>query len=780
MAKDVYTITCSALPDSARVAGFRGVEAISRTYEFHVYILLGPDGNDLDLDDVVGSKAKLALDRNDFRTPFLFHGIFCAFELVHEFDGRSLFHAVLVPQLWQLTQTFHSRIWTKKSIKDIIGEVLDDGGLSATDYDFRLTHTYKPEEHVCQYHESDFDFISRWMEREGIYYYFEQGEDGEKLVITDSKGKQDFLDKTPVRFFAQAGHDGSAGEALHTFTCKHHALPATVKLKDYDYAKPTLDVSGEAAVSRSGFGEIFVYGHRFFTPDEGKRLAKIRAEELLARKAIYRGTGTEFHLRSGYFFKLEDHPRSAFDKKYLAYEVEHVANQAISTAEMRAYTDIETDKVYQVEVKAIPADTQFRPVRATEWPRIYGHENGTVCGPADSEYAQIDDHGRYNVKFKFDESNLKNGKASTWVRMMQPHGGNPEGFHFPLRKGTEVVFSFHGGDPDRPVIAGVVPDTANPSPITSANHTRNIIHTGGDNHFELEDLAGQQRITLSTPHAKTHIMMGNPQGGDEFIAKTEGNSLHHTDQDHDQVVGKDKTIKVGGKHDESVTGDKKQHVEGEVEHEHDKSHKFTIGDDWEVTVGEDKKEIVIGQTKEIFIGDKQETTIGTTTELMVGSETSTKIADSTETIIGSETGLTISEKSEVTIADSTEITIGSSFELTVADKKEITVGTSLGLFVGAQVEVRVGPAMSIFSSAEIEVGPESAEAKADKAKLEGLESEMKGVHQSLAGAKDAIHGLKQASVGLKALEAGVVNHDLALRLVNAGLSNTAAGLTLME
>src|SRR5262249_29718538 len=145
------------------------------------------------------------------------------------------------------------------------------------------------------------------------------------------------------------------------------------------------------------------------------------------------------------------------------FEVEHVGNQQISSPEMRAMTGIESDKVYHVEVKAIPADTQFRALRVTAWPRIYGYENGTVCGPADSDYAQIDDQGRYNVKFKFDESDLKNGKASTFVRMMQPHGGNPEGFHFPLRKGTEIVFSFLGGDPDRPVIAGVVPDTTNPS-----------------------------------------------------------------------------------------------------------------------------------------------------------------------------------------------------------------------------------------------------------------------------------------------------------------------------
>ena len=508
---DVFNVTCSALPEATRVAGFRGTEGISTLYELELYLILGAEGLDVDLADAIGAKAKLTIDRDDGRPPFVFHGILADFELVHEFADRSLFHAVLVPQLWQLTQTLHSRMFTKMTIPDIIKEVLEDGGLAAGDYTFKLAQTYKPEEHVCQYLETHFDFISRWMEREGMYYYFEQGDASEKLVITDSKSFQAALHEKAVRFFALGGHDGSTGEALHTFTCKHRALPANVKLKDYDYAKPTLDVSGTAPVSKTGLGEISVYGSRFFSPDDGKRLAKVRAEELLARKAVYRGTGTEFHLRAGCFFTLEDHPRPAFDAEYLVTECSHVGNQMIGDPHLRALSGIDSDKVYFVEVTAIPAATQFRAERTTPWPRVYGFENGTICGPAESEYAQIDEQGRYNVKFKFDESDLKGGKASTFVRMMQPHGGSPEGFHFPLRKGTEVVFTFLGGDPDRPVITGVVPDTTNPSPITSSNHTRNVIQTGGYNRFELEDKKGQERIThVHAPHQQLHAH-GLPQ-----------------------------------------------------------------------------------------------------------------------------------------------------------------------------------------------------------------------------------------------------------------------------
>src|SRR5262249_39740951 len=160
----------------------------------------------------------------------------------------------------------------------------------------------------------------------------------------------------------------------------------------------------------------------------------------------------------GYLFELEDHPREALNKKYLATRLEHRGvSRGAASADEAALLEQETTEVYRVEIEASSASLPYRPLRGTPWPSISGQEMATADGPADSDYAQIDDAGRYHVKFAFDENKHDAGAASTVVRMMQPHGGNPEGFHFPLRKGTEVVVIFLGGDPDRPVIAGTVP-----------------------------------------------------------------------------------------------------------------------------------------------------------------------------------------------------------------------------------------------------------------------------------------------------------------------------------
>lgn len=539
---DLITITSKALPAATEVVGFRGHEALSQPFELEIFFTLTGDlSAELELGSAVGAKATLVLDRAfDGMPPFVFSGILAVVELLHEVSGQALFRAVMVPRLWLLGLSKHSRLFTKMSLPEILRAVLAQNGLSGDAVELRLG-AYPVEEHICQYRESDLDFISRWMEREGIYYFFEHSEEGDKLVLCDNPVyEKDDLGR-PVRYHPQLGQDRSAGASFRSFTARHAKLPAKVHLTDYDYAKPKLELSGSALVAPTGTGEVSLYGERFWTPDGGHRLAKLRAEELLTRQVLFLAKGTRTHLRTGHTFDLEEHGRGSLNAKYLTIEAKHHGNQSAGHAAFKELLGLEHDDVYFVEVTAIPAKTQFRPESRTAWPRIYGYENGTVDGPATSEYAQIDEMGRYNVRFKFDESDLGGGKASTWVRMMQPHGGGIEGFHFPLRKDTEVVFSFLGGDPDRPVISGVVNNTLTPSPINSGNHTRNVLQTGGRNRLELEDLAGQQRITLSTPYSNTFIRMGCPNDAHEFIMYTDDNTKLEAGKDFDLLVGQ-----VGG------------------------------------------------------------------------------------------------------------------------------------------------------------------------------------------------------------------------------------------
>jgi type VI secretion system secreted protein VgrG len=578
--QDLITISSSGLPESARVIGFRGFEALSRPYEIEVFISLeGDDGDNLDLADAIGAKAKLVIDRSDDTLPpYVFAGVLASVELMHAAVGRTLLRVLLVPRLWQLGLSRHSRIFTKKSWPDVLKDILEEN--SIRDFELRLG-SYETEEHICQYRESDLAFISRWMEREGIWYYFVHNEDGETIVFCDDKTYEEDVLGKPIRYFPQLGQDRSAGSSFRTFTSRQNSLPAAINLKDYDYARPNLAIAGSADVSPIGTGEVNLYGERFFSPSAGDRLAKLRAEEYLTKSVLFHATGTRSHMRPGHTFELDEHPRPAFNTKYLAIEIHHHGNQTAGQSHFKDLMRMEHDDVYFVEVDAIPAKTQFRPQSSTPWPRIYGYENGIVCGSTESEYAQMDDQGRYNVKFKFDESSLKDGKASTFVRMMQPHGGGIEGFHFPLRKGTEIVFSFLGGDPDRPVISGVVPNMLTPSPVTSGNHTKNVIQTGGRNRFELEDKSGQQRITLSTPHTNSYLRMGSANDGHTMIIHTDGPTNMDAGGDMDIDIGYHsggghKHEKVKGPVEETYENTKLEHVTLKVTENYDDQQETTI------------------------------------------------------------------------------------------------------------------------------------------------------------------------------------------------------------
>lgn len=508
MAK-VAKLEASDLSDDLRVVAFRGTEQLCRPYRFDIHFQVAGSAV-LDLANGVGSRATLTLQREE-DLPFTFHGILASVQLHVQTPQWGLYRATLVPALWRLSQDRHSNAFTKITVPDLIKKILADSPLSTDDYEFKLDADYPEEELIVQYKESNLAFLDRWMEHEGLYYYFDQSGDREKLVIVDHRSFHDKLIDKNIRYRPTDESDVSAGESYDTFAAMHNATVERVRLTDYDYARPALDVSGDSDVSDRGVGEVCLYGSRFFDPDVAKRYARLRAEQLRAQEVTFHAAGSALHTSAGYHVELEDHPADAFNHRYLVTEVHHFCNQLGQGlgGSLSRWIKLEHEEVYRVEAKAIDSELQYRPPLDAPTPRIWGYENGVVDGEMDSPYAQIDDQGRYKVKFQFDESDLREGKASTYVRMMQPHGGGTEGFHFPLRKGTEVIFTFLGGDPDRPVITGVVPNATTPSPVTDANHTKNILRTGSGSHMTIDDAAGKEYIHLHSPKL-TEMFMGGP------------------------------------------------------------------------------------------------------------------------------------------------------------------------------------------------------------------------------------------------------------------------------
>jgi len=491
-----FTFTVSGQPDDTfDVITFTGSEGLSTVYRF-VLDLVSEEAS-LNLDDVAGKTGRLSVLRHE--DDIHFNGIIEEVEQMHRIGDTSYYYyrAILVPRLWLLSQTQNNRIFSNKSIKEVLEAVLNGGHLGLDiDYQFNLNEKHPKREYICQYRESDLHFIQRWMEREGMYFFFEHTKERETVIITDNKSTHQV--KGDVSSVQPSGQEWRE-EAIQRFRCTHKVLPSRVKLVDYYYEQPSFSVEHTAKAAHDDWGEIYRYGDiaidqysSAHIDDEVKRLAKIRLEAITCRGTTFHGESNAAFIRPGSIYSVEGHDR--FDDDYLMTELTHEGNQASrlgSAVANQFSTDTNHDPSYRNSFAAVPASVQFRPNQDTEKPRFYGSITATIDAEGDGTYPEFDEEGRYKVVFPFDCSGSNGGKASAWLRMMEPYAGENRGIHFPLYKGTEVLVTFIDGDPDRPVITGAMANGASPNVVTHWAHPCNILET--DNTLVQTATAGWRR-----------------------------------------------------------------------------------------------------------------------------------------------------------------------------------------------------------------------------------------------------------------------------------------------
>lgn len=505
-----FEFRSQALPeDTFGVVRFRGTEGLSRCYEFEIDLV--SDNPEIDMTAVLENQATFTILREDGDIPF--HGILAQFEQLHEVDTYVFYRAVLVPKLWWLSLTYHNQVVLNKTVPEVIEEIVQDGGLTDMDLKLELENDYPQWEYICQYRESHLNFVSRWMEREGIYYYFEQGENAEKVIITDTHIAHIEMPQGAAMYYVTPSGLGQfhREEIISGFICRQRMLPSKLRLKDYNYRTPSLEMSAQADVSERGRGEVYIYGEHFRTPAEGNKLARIRAEEFLCHEKEFHGESTVPFLRPGYLYALEDHYRSDFNQKYLTIEVTHEGSQSayLVSGIQKGVAEIEEDAYYRNTFVAFPSNVQFRPARTSEKPRFYGTMNARIDAAGSGQYAELDPQGRYKVVMPLDVSGRIDGKASTWLRMSQPYAGSDHGMHFPLHKGTEVLLTFIDGDPDRPIIQGALPNPETPSVVTSQNQDNCSIVTSGGNELDFTDEKDHERILLKSPCEDSLLKLGD-------------------------------------------------------------------------------------------------------------------------------------------------------------------------------------------------------------------------------------------------------------------------------
>jgi type VI secretion system secreted protein VgrG len=467
--------------DVLLLTGFRGHEGISQLFSFQLE-MLAERGTELHFDKILGESVtvELRLVNGDKR---YFNGLVRSFSQGVRDEFFIKFRAEVVPKLWLLTKKIRCRIFQQLSVPDILRQVF-----TGLDVNYQIAGTYYPRDYCVQYRESDFDFASRLMEEEGIYYFFKHADGSHQLIVTDIKNPT--VDgQTSVIYDEVSG--GLRDEMRITDWEKTQELRSgEYTLWDHCFELPgnhleakrkTLDsvtvgkVTHKLSVGGNDQLEIYDYpggyAQRFDGVDpngaprekdlklifeDRDRTVRVRMEQEDAACLEIRGASNCGNFAAGYKFTLERH----FDAnaQYLLTQVEHEAHQS-------GYRGNEApEHSYENRFTCIPASLKYRPQRVTEKPVIAGMQTATVVGP-EGEEIFCDKYGRVKVQFHWDREGKKDANSSCWLRVAQVWAGKGWGAFFWPRIGHEAVVIFEEGDPDQPLIIGSVYNAENMPPF---------------------------------------------------------------------------------------------------------------------------------------------------------------------------------------------------------------------------------------------------------------------------------------------------------------------------
>ncbi len=511
-------ISDAAGGDQFTVISFTGKEAISTLYQYEIEIR-APLSASILLDDVLDSPAKFISVLNDKEFPV--YGILSDFQERQTSQDYVYYRAILVPRLWGLSIYKTNEIFTREQTVDkIIETVLDSANEDGAGIDYDLYGLSKnhllSRDYVCQFGESDYDFISRLMENEGIFYYFDQtGGEAEKIIFINDMNYESIT--RPGLTFDMTLSTSNQYDCINAWSCRKQRLAAGVTVRDFNPDHPALDISDTSPIDQMGRGTEYIYGANIQDTDEATYLSEIRAEESLCKRTRYYGESSVIRLQSGHLFEMEMHPNDAYNGvEYLAVEVNHEGFHLDTSLSTGATKSPESVPQYRNSFVAINAVEQFRPARITHKPRFYGTMTAFIYAETGFNKAEVDEQGRYRVLLPFDradgtkESTDPERKASTWIRMAQNYVGEGKGSYYPLTGGTEVLLSFINGDPDQPIIVGAVPNASEPSLLKSDNEFESTVQTGSGNRIRMGDVEGEDRIVMESPTANSWMRIGTP------------------------------------------------------------------------------------------------------------------------------------------------------------------------------------------------------------------------------------------------------------------------------
>lgn len=601
----------TALGPQLGFLSLKGREGLSKLFEFEVELVSGTYL--LDVRSMLSTDLTIEIETSSGAPRYL-SGKVTEFALLGRELANSpyyLYKATVRPAMWYLTQGQDSRIFQNQNVESILKEVLGRYGFPV---EYQLNESYRDWEYCVQYQESDFNFVSRLMEHEGMYYYFKHDDGQHTLVITDDAASHEaFPGYGSFTYFDSQSNVDSDNESVDAWHHRAGMTPAKYAVIDYDFRKPQVKLDALTSESLAGDEpslEMYEWQGGYQEIDHGDQYARIRMQELKVNQEIINGQTTVRGAAPGYVFTLQNHPRSAENKEYLIIEAVYqmgVAGYATGT---------ERQDHFEIFFDAIPSEVQFRAPRITRQPKTSGPQTARVVGPAGQEL-YTDKYGRIKAQFHWDREGKYDENSSCWIRVSSPWaGGGFGGLQLP-RIGDEVVVDFIGGNPDRPIILGRVYNEMNMPPVNlpaeanvSGFRTRSEFGDASTENFLLfTDKLGQELIDLRAQYNMIVNVLND-------LDITVGNN-------RTEAIGSNLVTTVGATEERTVQSTRTTTINGLETGNYTASRVQTITGTQDTEVTSDDKFIVGGNQTTEITGDHTETITGNDTISVTGTRTET-------------------------------------------------------------------------------------------------------------------------------------------------------------
>ncbi|WP_296700125.1 type VI secretion system Vgr family protein [Thiocapsa sp. UBA6158] len=725
-------------PDVLVLAAVKATERLSQPFEYDLELL--SERIDVSASELLGTPATVSLQLVSGERRY-FNGYIRSFSQVG-FEGTfARYRANLAPWLWFLSRTADCRIFQEQNVPDIVKSIFREHGFS--DFEERLSASYRQWTYCVQYRETDLNFIQRLLEHEGIYYFHEHQDGKHTLVLADSySAHSPAPGYEEVVFYPPGQEPVPELERIDEWSVSHEVRSGVFAHTAFDFTVPRKDLLARRSAPKDhalAEEEVFDFQNDYTDSSEGDGYARIRLEERQADHEVARAAGNARGLTCGGLFTLKEHPRSDQNREYLilsaSYRLQSDDYGSVDAAPGEC-------PVYRCRLTAIDAQVPYRPPCRTPKPLVQGPQTAIVVGKSGEEI-WTDQYGRVKVQFHWDRYGKEDENSSCWVRVSHPWAGKNWGAVALPRIGQEVVVSFLEGDPDRPLITGrVYNGDCMPPYDLPANQTQSGIKSrsskggGGSNFNEIrmEDKIGEEELFIHAERNQT--------------IEVEADESHWVGHDRTKRVDNDETTTIGNNRTESVSVDET------------------------IDIGANRTESV-GANEDISIGANRTESVGANEDISIGANRTESVGANESVKIGASRTLDVGASETVKVGASRTEQIGASLTQTVGGSVNLSSGGPFTINALGGMTIIAPGGTKIFDKELWQTGGTIGETYSFKLAFNGSVNEATAVKAEVVGSANSVVLVKFEKVAADLGAKDVVQQSIALEALS-----TATGIEM--